>query len=193
MGVGVNDHEILGLDEILGSEMSGMYGVDAMYAGAYGRDPIFGAAEALAALGQNAVVTDPAQRVALARAMGGVAVGHKGGKGSYEQILPFPGTNVLAGALFSYPLTPQRLFRPERFVISSSVATFFDITNITIGQDPQFVQTGRAPGDVFSEVGVGVRLKGTTANLGNTIVVEGQNIDVADHLFRASIIGIAVY
>ena len=43
-------------------------------------------------------------------------------------------------------------------------------------------------------VGVGVRLRGYTANLGNTIGIDVTNLDAANaHTFLAAIVGTAVF
>jgi len=186
--------EILGLDEILGEDLMGadLFGLDA-FAG----DEILGAARRRPAAHQmrRAQAMGNAQKIALARAAGGAAVGQKHGQGAYEQVLPFPATTVLSLASTDIELRPQRLFRVERLTVGSSIARYFVITNISVGQDPQFVATGQVPAEVFSEVGVGVRLKGATANLGNTVVVSVTNIDTtaASQVFRAAIIGTCVY
>lgn len=182
--------EILGLDEILGADE--LFGLDT-FAG----DELMGADDILGAR-RRAVrrpVLNRAQQIAQARAAGGAAVGKRSGQGAFEQVLPFPATTVLSLASTDIELRPQRLFRVERMTVGSSIARYFVINNISVGQDTQFVATGQVPAEIFSEVGVGVRLKGATANLGNTVVVTITNIDTtaASQVFRAAIIGTCVY
>jgi hypothetical protein len=87
---------------------------------------------------------------------------------------------------------PQRMFRTERFAIAASVANFFDVLDLRIGRDSMFVDVGPVPAETFSQVGVGVTLRGYTANLGNTITLQVENIDAGDQMIRASIIGTAI-
>jgi hypothetical protein len=182
--------EILGLDEILGDDL---FGADLMGLDTFAGDEM-GAANRRQ-LAHRRPAMNRAQQIAMARAAGGAAVGKRSGQGAYEQVLPFPATTVLSLASTDIELRPQRLFRVERLTVGSSIARYFVITNISVGQDPQFVATGQVPAEVFSEVGVGVRLKGATANLGNTVVVSVTNIDTtaASQVFRAAIIGTCVY
>lgn len=138
---------------------------------------------------------NPAQRLkalALAKAAGGAATRPKQRNNVFEQPLPIPRTSVGAGLSADIELRPQRLFRSERLVVPSTIAPFFDITDVKIGQQTQFVASGALPATIFSEVGVGVRLKGDTANLGNTIVVSVTNNDVATQIFGGAIIGTVI-
>lgn len=189
--------EILGLDEILGAELMGadLFGLDTFAGDEFGADPHSSNRRHAMARRPTAHGMSTAQKIAMARAAGGAAVGAKKGQGAYEQVLPFPATTVASLASTDIELRPQRLFRVERMTVGSSIARYFVITNISVGQDPQFVATGEVPAEVFSEVGVGVRLKGATANLGNTVVVSIKNIDTtaATQVFRAAIIGTCVY
>jgi len=138
---------------------------------------------------------NPAQKLralALAKAAGGAATRPKERNNVFEQPLPIPRTSVGAGLSADIELRPQRLFRSERLVVPSTIAAFFDITDVKIGQQTQFVASGALPATIFSEVGVGVRLKGDTANLGNTIVVSVTNNDVATQVFGGAIIGTVI-
>lgn len=189
--------DVFGLDEILGADeiLGGYVGDDGL--GLFSGDELMGAdAHRPHHRGHHPAAKSLAHRVAMARAAGGAFVQSNNNKrGAYEQVLPFPATTVLTLASADIVLTPQRTFRTERMVVSSAIAQYFVITNIVIGQDPQFVATGQVPATMFSEVGVGVRLKGSTANLGNTIVVSVTSIDTtaASQVFRGGIIGTCVY
>lgn len=110
----------------------------------------------------------------------------------YEQPLPIPPTEFTAGQALDIELRPQRLFRSERLVVDSTIAPFFRILDLKIGQQTQFVASGALPATIFTEVAVGVRLKGDTANLGNTIIVSAQNISNATRVFGGAILGTVV-
>jgi len=165
----LNGDEILGGDQILGADLDAYLGVDNM--------------RSKMAL---------ARRVALARSLGGNVVRTQQGGGMQEQVLPIPRTSVLTLQTVTIQAFPQRLFRTERFVVASQIAAFFDLNDLSIGQDRMFVSTGAVPCSVFSEVGVGVRLRGFTANLGNTISVTVTNNTGVTQVFQASIIGTTV-
>ena len=129
--------------------------------------------------------------LALARASGGAATRPKERTDVFEQPLPIPRTSVGAG-LARISNTFKRLFARNRLVVPSTIAAFFDITDVKIGQQTQFVASGALPATIFSEVGVGVRLKGDTANLGNTIVVSVTNNDSNTQIFGGAIIGTVI-
>jgi hypothetical protein len=99
---------------------------------------------------------------------------------------------VAAGGAFQVQALPQVTFRSERLVVPSFLAPFFTIDNIIVGKDSQTaVGFSPVPASTYSEVAVGVRLSLKTANLGNTIILAGTNVDVAGHRFRATLIGTA--
>jgi hypothetical protein len=134
-----------------------------------------------------------ARTLATVRAAGGVALRRKKPTGQFEQPLPIPPTSFLVGQALDIELRPQRTFEAQRLVIDSTIAPFFRILDLKIGQNTQFVASGALPASIFSEVAVGVRLRGGTANLGNTIVLSAQNIDtVATRVLSGAIIGRAV-
>jgi hypothetical protein len=97
---------------------------------------------------------------------------------------------VAAGAPAQIISRPQRDFKSKRLVCSSDIAFFFDITDFKVGQDSQNVASGTLPASMFTEDAVSVFLDWDTANVGNEITLFVQNIDVADHPFRAGIVGL---
>lgn len=175
-----DDDELLGDDEILGAELGD--DLDEIL----GSDVILGAR---ASRGGSRLA-----RLQAARAAGGVLLAQRQNRDAQEQVLPFPATNVLASATATILAFPQRKFRTERFVVSSQIAEFFTINDLRIGRESMMVAVGQAPAQGFAEVGVGVRLRGYTANLGNTIGLDVTNIDAANaHVFYAMIVGTAVF
>lgn len=130
--------------------------------------------------------------LALAKQAGGAATREKKLTGSYEQPLPIPPTSFLTGQALDIELRPQRLFRTERLVVDSTIAPFFRILDLKVGQNTQFVASGALPATIFTEVAVGMRLKGDTANLGNTIVISVQNIDANTRVFGGAIVGTVI-
>ncbi len=118
-------------------------------------------------------------QVANARAAGGHVVVNRPPSNMRVQSLPFKSIFTL-GLTQSVQLTPQRLFRPERLTFASFTAIYFEINSVTIAQEPQFVAEGIAFAQLYTEVAVGMRLKGKTANLGAQIVINATNIDAVN-------------
>lgn len=181
MYLGDDEDDLLGDDEILGAELGD--DLDEILGG----DTILGADRRMVARSRLA-------KLQAARAAGGVVVARRTDRDVQEQVLPFPATNVLASATATILAFPQRRFRTERFVVSSQIAEFFTINDLRIGRESMMVSVGQAPAQGFAEVGVGVRLRGYTANLGNTIGLDVTNVDAANaHVFYAMIVGTAVF
>lgn len=105
------------------------------------------------------------------------------------QVLPLPVTAILAGQTEDVVAAPQRPIRVERLVVPSFVAEYFTITQFSVGQENQFVESGEISCQSFSEVAVGSRLQGNTASIGNRINLSVKNIDAADQTFYGSISG----
>jgi hypothetical protein len=154
-----------------------------------GEDQIIGD-DLMSVFGSDPRIMSQLRKIALARAANGAAVRRKPRDTVYQQPIPIPVTAVTAvSPTADITITPQRLVRVERLVIPSTIAPFFRITQLNVGQEPQFVSAGAIPATVFSEVAVGVRLKGDTANLGNTITLSVANTSGADQTFEGCILG----
>lgn len=200
--------EILGAEAILGDDA--LLGTDpdlaALFSGPeiLGAEAILGAdprAMALArrahAVGQRAGMAKAnlAAQVTAARAAGGLVVQQKPNSFAGEQVLPVTTVNPVGIGLSDIAeARPQRTIRCDRFVVPSTLSPFFTITQLNVGQEPQFVATGTVDAEIFSQAAFGVELKGSTATLGTIISVGVTNIDTAAvHQFRAAIIGATVY
>jgi hypothetical protein len=172
--LGDDDDDTLGDDEILGAVLGG-YDV-------LGADMILGG-------------TSKARKRALARkvmAKNAVALQRRKPSGAQEQVLGFERATVTALTEATVRAFPQRKFRTERLTIAASIANFFDVLDLRVGRDSLFVDVGPVPAEMFSQVGVGTALRGYTANLGNTITLQVENIDAGDQPIRAGIRGTAV-
>lgn len=170
----IGDDQILGVD--LGDDLDEILGDDVI-------------------LGAKRSRSGTLARLQAAREAGGVLLRRKMATEQQEQVLPFPATSVAAGITATILAFPQRKFRTERFAVASSIAAFFTIGDLRIGRESMMVSVGATPAQIFSEVGVGVRLRGYTANLGNTIGLDVTNVDpaLATHIFLAAIVGTAVF
>lgn len=170
-----------------------------------GDDEIIGDDDFMSIFGDDLFGADPAKQrkmaskmaklrnLAMARMAGGAATRKKPRTTVYQQPIPIPVTSVPAvSPNADITITPQRLVRVERLVVPSTIAPFFRITQLNVGQEPQFVSAGAIPATVFSEVAVGVRLKGDTANLGNTITLSVTNTSGVNQTFEGCILGTVI-
>jgi len=178
----------IGEDEIIGDDLDDAMGDDAILGAVLGYDVL--GADILGAVSPAA-----SRKKMLARA---VAAKHarvlakRSPSGAQEQVLGFERASVTALSEGTVRAFPQRKFRTERFTVAASIANFFDILDLRVGRDSLFVDVGPVPAEMFSQVGVGTALRGYTANLGNTITLQVENVDSNDQFIRAGIVGTAI-
>lgn len=109
-------------------------------------------------------------------------------------LIPIPTTTLAASASAEVTIQPQRLVKPKRIIIPSSIADDFDFTDIKVGQQSQFVAGGEVPAACLVETSVDAYVDFDTANIGNLISLEVTNTDAgAPHDFKGCILGTAVY
>lgn len=99
---------------------------------------------------------------------------------------------VAAGATINITAQPQVVFRPERLVISSAIATSFLLNDFKVGKNSQFASSGAVPADAFAPTAFGVMLKCDTAQISNTLTMNVTNISAGALRFLASVFGEAV-
>jgi hypothetical protein len=87
---------------------------------------------------------------------------------------------------------PQVPFRLDRLVVPSDLAGLFTIDDVKVGKNSQFAAEGAVPARIFQENGVGVCLKGDTAQISMNVTIRVTNISGAASMFRAAVIGPAV-
>lgn len=179
--IGADIEAYIGADEIIGA-------VEDQLSEIFGLDEIIGAAMPVRRRPGRGI--NLAAAAAQARAAGGVLVRDRPKDRNYEQPLPVGPQVFAASATADVIIWPQRTIRVERLVIPSGVAPNFVINNITAAQELQFVAAGSLPAEMFTEVGVGIRLKGTTVNPGSQIVINFTNLDAVNpRTLRGGIIG----
>lgn len=167
-GEALGDDEIFGDDEILGD--------DEEFLGADGG----GTTKSLSA------------RVARARRAGGVEVANVPNTAMRRQVLPFTQLFTASQNLV-LQLEPQRKFRSEFLRFASLTAIYFTISDVSIAQEPQFVAPGVTLCQLFTEVSVGMEIRGKTANLGAIISINATNIDaVSSRTLYSAVIGTVV-
>ena len=95
-----------------------------------------------------------------------------------------------ANATATFTWQPQRPFRLERlFLQSSGNNVDFNVINLVVGADPQFVNDGAIPGTMFRPDAVGCHLRGNTANQGVTLSITLTNTTAAIISVFGGIIG----
>ena len=106
--------------------------------------------------------------------------------------LGFEFLNVASNATASVTTRPQTLFKPMRLVVGQTIAPFFILTDLKVGNRSQFPSSAPIPCETFSQngFGVGVGLETVQAALDLTLVV--QNVGPNQLDFRASMIGKSV-
>jgi len=110
-----------------------------------------------------------------------------------QLILGFASTGtVAAGATVDIIQRPQLVFRPERVVIPAAIGANFNVADIRIGKNSQFLSAGAIPGAVFAEGAFGVRLKMDTAQIAMDIDLRVTNISAGALNFFAAMIGDSV-
>jgi hypothetical protein len=103
----------------------------------------------------------------------------------------FGRTAVAAGAaLAANTGNITRPFRGERFVVTSDVASSFQITQLQAGSDPVIVSPNGIPARIFVEMATDVCLEFATIT-GVTISVNGTNIAGAAATFEGAVLGYA--
>jgi hypothetical protein len=97
---------------------------------------------------------------------------------------------VAASATQLVTSRPQILFRPERLIVPATVAANFNIADIRVGKNSQFVQSTPIAASSFSEVAVGTDMRLDPCLPGNDITVSVQNTDaVTAHAFAGTMYG----
>ena len=205
LGEFIGDDEAAGLDEFVGDDETAG---DDILAGALPkrrpmprRLPTRGAPMATrkpiginpqaarAALAKRAMVEALAER----RAMAGALLKERQPTRAREYPLGFvSAAAVAAGASARITTRPQVPFRIDRLVVPSDLAGLFTIDDVKVGKNSQFAAEGSVPARIFQENGVGVCLKGDTAQISMDVTLSVTNISGAASFFRAAIIGPAV-
>lgn len=101
-------------------------------------------------------------------------------------------TTIAAGASQTISFQPQVLFRPERLIIDANIQNAFILTDLKVGKNSQFVQSGAIPASAFGPNAFGVRLKCDTAQVSSTISLAVTNLSNGALRFLAALIGEAV-
>jgi len=108
------------------------------------------------------------------------------------QPLGFVSLNVAAGNQVRVTTQPQTLFKPMRFVVGATIASFFTLDDVKVGNVSQFPSSNPIPCEAFVPGMFGGGLSLRTVNPAINLEVQVTNIDAAAHDFRAAFFGISV-
>lgn len=136
------------------------------------------------------------RRMGIARARqidpNAVVVRQKKGESRRRKILASPSVSVGANATETITYETEELFRPERYVVESTNAASFTISDISVGTRSQFASAGDVPAEIFRPDAVGVGVHFETANVGNKIKVTVTNTTAGALDFRACFVGTSI-
>jgi len=106
-----------------------------------------------------------------------------------RQISPIPLTTIAAGATVDVEFRPQRPLRIERLILDGSSTAGVFLTDLLIGAEPQFVNSGAVPVSAFAPTAFGTDLRGNTAQPGITVTIRLQNTTGAGVTIGGAVIG----
>lgn len=106
-----------------------------------------------------------------------------------RQISPIPLTTVAANSTIDVEFRPQRPLRIERLILDGSSTAGVFLTDLLIGAEPQFVNSGAVPVSAFAPTAFGTDLRGNTAQPGITVTIRLQNTTGAAVTIGGAVIG----
>lgn len=187
-------NEILGLEELLGEELLGelLEGQD----DSSGEDAaaILGE-EGMAILGAALRAKGKGGKNLLAKAIAGRKLANaqvlspRGPSSSGVQPIGFEALGVAAGAQQIVTTQPQTWFKPMRLVFPDSIAPFFTLNNIIIGNKSQFPSPVAVPGETFIPAAEAVVMELDTVNPALNLTLVVTNISGVPQNFRATFVG----
>ena len=109
---------------------------------------------------------------------------------AFLQPLGFKQLSITTNATADVVSKPQgNAFRPVRLVVPGAIAPFFELVNVIIGTQSQFVGNTPVPCETYAENAVGVAMELGTAGSGIDVTLRVTNFDTATHDFRATMLG----
>lgn len=198
----LSGEEIVGATEIVGDDIAELLGEDGLdeYIVSGDDDEIVGAGplrglnpRILAALKMRMRRDKQAlalHRAELARIKNPNAIAVKRTPYREGRKLPLGLAGVIPiGGTLTINARSQYLFRPVRLVIPSTIAPSCSVSSILMGRNNQLLSATPVPGELFSEVAVGVGVRFDSQEIGQDISVTVVNHTALDLTFRAAFIG----
>lgn len=106
-----------------------------------------------------------------------------------RQISPIPLTTIAANTTVDVEFRPQRPLRIERLILDGTAVAGVFLTDLLIGAEPQFVNSGAVPISAFQPTAFGTELRGNTAQPGITVTIRLQNTTAAAVTIGGAVIG----
>jgi hypothetical protein len=107
-------------------------------------------------------------------------------------VLPMSSSGAIAAATAAtITARPQtKAYRPQRIVVAASIAGFFSLSDIKVGNKSQFVQAGTIPAEAFVQGAFGVAMRMDTVQTAQDFVFQVNNLDaMVAHTFLAVVFG----
>jgi hypothetical protein len=190
-------NDILGLSDILGDDISGeeaaailgelLEGEDLSGEDLSGEDAAAILGAALRGKGQGKKML---QKAIMARKLGSAQViSPRKPSSSGVQPIGFESLGVAATTQVVVTTQPQTWFKPMRLVIPGSIAPFFTVNNIIIGNKSQFPSPIAIPGETFIPEAQAVVMDLDTVNPALNLTLVVTNISGVPQNFRATFVG----
>jgi len=112
-----------------------------------------------------------------------------------QLVLPMSSSGTIAAATAAtITARPQvKAYRPQRIVIAASIASFFTLSDIKVGNVSQFVQAGTIPAEAFIQGAFGVAMRMDTVQTAQDFVFQVNNVDaMVAHTFLCVVFGRSV-
>lgn len=191
--------DILGVDDILGMVESGdLTGEEAAAILGVDDEAILGQEDLM---GMESILGGPiktrgrAGKKLLAKSIAARKLGSaqilapRAPSSSGVQAIGFLQAGVLPGAAAIATTQPQTWFKPMRLVVPESIAAFFTIDNIIVGNKSQFPSPVPLPAETFIPPAESVVMDLDTVNPALNLTVVATNISGIAQTFRATFVG----
>ena len=184
--------DILGLDDISGDDAAAILGEllegeDLSGDDLSGDDAVAVLGAALRGKGKGKALL---QKAIMARKLGSAQVmASRKPSSSGVQPIGFFQAAVAAGTQAIITTQPQTWFKPMRLVVPGSIAPFFTIDNLIIGNKSQFPSPVPLPAETFIPEAQAVVMELDTVNPALNLTVVATNISGVPQNFRATFVG----
>lgn len=191
-------NEILGMSDILGlDDMSGedaaailgelLEGEDLSGEDLSGEDAVAVLGAALRGKGKGKALLSKA--IAARKLAGAQIMAPRKPSSAGVQPIGFFQAGVAAGTQAIITTQPQTWFKPMRLVVPGSIAPFFTIDNLIIGNKSQFPSPVPLPAETFIPEAQAVVMELDTVNPALNLTVVATNISGVAQNFRATFVG----
>lgn len=189
-------NDILGMSDILGEDLSGVD--EAILGELLEGEDLSGedlSGEDAAAILGAALTGKGAGKRMLAKAIAARKIGSsqilapRKPTSAGVQCIGFNQAGVAAGTQAIITTQPQTWFKPMRLVVPGSIAPFFTIDNLIIGNKSQFPSPVPLPGETFIPEAMAVVMDLDTVNPALNLTIVCTNISGVAQNFRATFVG----